>query len=80
MIKLTVHAAEMLIERQISMEWVISAIERPDRCLADPRRPELTRSYRAIAAADGRVLRVVHRPDFGDILVVTAHFDRGAKL
>ena len=45
----------------------------------DPRDPTLTRSFKAIPNFGHRVLRVVHRPDGDDILVITAHLDRGAS-
>jgi hypothetical protein len=80
MIKLTGHAEEMVADRGIDLAWVFTAIENPDIRSADPRDPNLTRSYRKISAADGRILRVVHRLDGDDILVITAFFDRGMKL
>jgi hypothetical protein len=80
MIKLTTHAADMLSERGIAFESVVAVIEQPELRSADPLDPALTRSYGKIPAAGGRVLRVVHRPDDSDILVITAHFDRGKKL
>jgi hypothetical protein len=80
MIKLTTHAEEMIADRGIALAWVVSAIEAADSRAVDPRDPSLTRSYRKISEADGRILRVVHRPDGADILVITAFFDRGMKL
>jgi hypothetical protein len=43
------------------------------------RDPSLTQSFKAIAEFGSRVLKVVHRADEEDFLVVTAYFDRGAK-
>ena len=65
--------------RAIEPDWVEATIAAPDRTKADPRNPSLTRSFQAVAAFANRVLRVVHQPDGDDILVVTAHFDRGAR-
>ena len=79
MIRLTKHAEEAIEKRSISLVWVIRAVTAPDRNTPDPRDPERTRSYKAIAEFGGRVLRVVHRPDNGDIVIITAHFDRGVK-
>jgi hypothetical protein len=76
---LTDHAERELRRRAIEPDWVRAAIAAPDRTEADPRDPSLTRSFKAVAAFGNRVLRVVHRPDGDDILVVTAHFDRGAR-
>jgi len=79
MLRLTKHASEAADERQIALAWVESAIASPDRVGPDPRHPDRTRSYKAIAESGGRVLRVVHRPAGEDTLVITVHFDRGAK-
>lgn len=79
-IKLTAHAEQMIAERGIKLAWVVAAIEYPDSRSKDPRDASLTRSYCKISAAEGRILRVVHRPNGADILVITAFFDRGMKL
>lgn len=79
MIRLTKHAREALFKRGIATDWIEAAISVPDRAERDPRHPERTRSYKAIAEFGGRVLRVVHRPDGADIIVITVHFDRGAR-
>ena len=77
-IRLSAHAEEMLEERGIAVAWVQEAVLSPDWSEPDPRDPALTRSFRVIPDAGGRVLRVVHRPEPPGIFVVTAHFDRGA--
>lgn len=64
--------------RQIALGWVEETILSPDRIETDPQHPERTRSYRAIALRKKRVLRVVHRADNDDIVVIIAHFDRRA--
>jgi Domain of unknown function (DUF4258) len=79
MIRLTEHAERELRRRAIAFEWVEAAIAAPDRAEQDPRDPALTRSFKAIPDFGHRLLRVVHRPDDDDILVITAHFDRGAS-
>jgi hypothetical protein len=78
-IRLTKHAEEAIAARGIDPAWVATAITAPDRSEQDPLRPELTRSFKAIAQAGNRVLRVVHRRDHSDIVVITVHFDRGAR-
>jgi uncharacterized protein DUF4258 len=78
-IRFTKHAEEALALRRIEREWVISAVDAPDSTEPDPRRPGVIRSYKAIAAAANRALRVAHRPDGSDIVVITVHFDRGAR-
>ena len=78
-LRLTAHAAEMIEARGIALEWVMYATLEPDWSEPDPRDPALTRSYRSIQAAEGRILRVVHRKDGDTTIIITAHFDRGAK-
>ncbi|HUC17774.1 MAG TPA: DUF4258 domain-containing protein [Acetobacteraceae bacterium] len=76
---LSIHAAEGLKVRNLQLDWIEHTIRAPERTGPDPRQPDLTRSYRVIPEAGGRVLRVVHRLHGDDILVVTAFFDRGAR-
>jgi hypothetical protein len=78
MIILTKHAQEAVDVRKIEPAWIEAALRAPDFVETDPRRPERKRSHKAIAEFGGRVLRVVHRPDGDDIVVITVHFDRGA--
>ncbi len=78
MLRSTRHVERRILERRLDPEWIEATIDRPDWARSDPD-PALTRSFRAIAAAGGRVLRVVHRAEGTDIMVVTAHFDRSAK-
>ena len=79
MIRFTKHAQEALDKRNILVEWVERALQAPDRTGPDPRYPDRTRSYRAIPERGGCVPRVVHRPEDSDIIVITVHFDRGAR-
>jgi len=78
-IRFTVHAREMIEEREIDVAWIADAVATPDWTDQDPQDRSLTRSFRAISAAGGRVLRVVHRDNQDDRLIVTVHFDRGAR-
>ena len=66
-------------DRHIERAWVDATVETPDWTEHDPNFPERTRSYKVIAEFGGRTLRVVHCPDADDIVVITAHFDRGAR-
>jgi len=78
-IRLSKHAQEALDERKIAFDWVQRTLAAPDYSTVDPNDASLIRSFKAIDEAGGRVLRVVRRPDGTDILVVTVHFDRGAR-
>jgi hypothetical protein len=73
------HANEQIEDRRIERNWVEIAVITPDWTEADPDFPDRTRCYKAIAAFEGRVMRVVHQREDDDIVVITAHFDRGAK-
>jgi hypothetical protein len=79
MIGLTKHAQETIGIRSIAFAWIEGAVSSPDFVEADPRYPARTRSYKAIAEFGSRVLRVVHRPEGDDIVIITVHFDRGAQ-
>ncbi len=47
--------------------------------MPDPRHPGVELSFKAIPERGGRILRVAHRPDGADVIVLTAFFDRGVK-
>ncbi len=79
MIRLTKHAREAIDVRKIDVAWIEAAISSPDFVDTDPRYQERKRSYKAIAEYGGRILRVVSRPEGDDIVVITVHFDRGAR-
>lgn len=79
MIRYSKHAREAMSSRGISAEWVESAIMFADRRERGPKHPERTRSFKAIADFGDRILRVVHRPDDANIVIITVHFDRSAK-
>jgi hypothetical protein len=79
MIRFTAHAIEQIGERQIEHEWIEATISGPDWTMTDPNFADRTRSYRSIPGSGDRILRVVHTPSGDDIMVITAHFDRGAR-
>jgi hypothetical protein len=76
MIKLHDHAVRRLAERHLQRAWSRLPSRRPTR---PPLIPMTTQAFRAILEARGHILRVAHRPDSDDILVLAAFFDRGAK-
>ncbi len=80
MIRLSKHISDEMQGRGISIGFIERTLASPDRVTPDPVQPGLSRAFRAIAEFGGRVLRVVHRPEGPDTFVVTAHWDRGAKL
>ncbi|WP_240757115.1 DUF4258 domain-containing protein [Roseicella aquatilis] len=78
MIRPTTHATERMQQYGIAWAWVLRAVTAPDRRVPDPR-PGITRSFRVIPERGGRILRVAHRPEGDDALVLSAHVDRGAE-
>ena len=78
MIRYRPHAEEAIRARGLAREWVEAVVTQPDWTEIDPRHPERTRSYKAMDALDGRILRVVHWLEGADVVVLTAHPDRDA--
>jgi hypothetical protein len=79
LIRFSKHAREAIEMRDIALHWIEATVSAPDSVEPGPRYPDRMRSYKAIIERGGQVLRVVHRPDGDDIVIITAHFDRGAK-
>ena len=73
---LTDHAGKVLEERQILAEWLERTLNDPTMTEGDPADESLERRYRAIAEADGRVLRVVINASVEPVRVVSVFFDR----
>jgi hypothetical protein len=80
MVMLSKHTTDEMEGRSILLSYVEAALTSPNRVVQDMTDPALSRSYQVIPEFRNRVLRVVHRPDGDDIFVVTAHWDRRAKL
>lgn len=73
------HTESEMAGRGILPAYIDAALASPDWTAPDPTRPGVTRSFKAIPAFGGRVLRVAHRPQGDDVFVITATWDRGAK-
>ena len=72
--ELSLHAQDMLTEREIREEWLWQTLSVPDGTFsADDGTIHYTK---AIAERDGRVLRVVTNPDVDPQRIVTVFFDR----
>ena len=57
---LTVHAAKVLAERKIPLEWVARVLAAPTTTELDRQNPELRHALGHIAEYGGRVLCVVY--------------------
>jgi len=80
MVRLSKHTTDEMEGRGILLSYIEAALTSPDRVVPDMTDPAPSRSYKVLREFGNRVLRVVHRRDGDDIFVVTAHWDRGAKL
>jgi hypothetical protein len=75
-IEFTAHAKEMLIERNISREYVYLAINEPRNI--EKKEDGTTHYLKSIKENEGRVLRVVTESTNQIIKVITLFFDRRA--
>jgi hypothetical protein len=66
-------------ERGLERHWVDHAVFDPDWQAPDPNDPDVRRHFRTIPERDGRVLRVALVETAGEILILTAFFDRRAR-
>jgi hypothetical protein len=74
--ELTAHAAKVITERGIRLEWVARVLEQPTRIESDSVDPTLRHALARIPEYGERVLRVVFVERTEPWLVVTAYFDR----
>lgn len=74
--RFTLHALDVLQEREISKDWVQRVVDDPGLLLPDFADPALVHALAPIAERDGRVLRVVYNQEVDPVRVVTAFFDR----
>jgi hypothetical protein len=76
---LSEHAAHVLHERSISIEWVKAVLHSPARIEPDREDSALVHALRPIEEFGGRVLRVVYNPARKPPVIVTVFFDRSQK-
>jgi hypothetical protein len=72
----SLHALDVLEERQITKDWVQRVVDHPVLVMTDSVDPNLEHALAPIPEREGRVLRVVYNHDVDPIRVVTAFFDR----
>ena len=77
--ELTAHAATVVKERAIDVEWIGRVLAQPERTQADRADPLLTHALGRIDERNQRVLRVVYNASANPLRVVTAYFDRGQR-
>jgi hypothetical protein len=72
--ELSLHALNMVVEREIMEEWVWRALRSPDRTFSEN---DGTIHYiKAIVERDNRVLRVIVNPGVDLQRIITIFFDR----
>jgi len=76
---LTGHAAFVIAEREIRIEWVERVFARPERTQPDRSDPDLKHALGRIEEFGGRVLRVVYNDVTTPKRIITAYFDRTLK-
>ena len=74
--QLSEHAREILVRRNISVEWLEFVLSSPESILQDRIDPDLEHRLATIAECENRVLRVIINPQVEPPRVVTAFFDR----
>jgi hypothetical protein len=77
--ELSAHAAAVISERNIDIEWVERILASPDLIEHGKVAAELTSALGKIVERDGRVLRVVYNASVEPLRIVTVYFDRGLR-
>ena len=76
---LTLHAAMVIAERGIALEWVARVLASPQVTEIDKHDPELRHALATIPEHGSRVLRVIYNENSEPWRIVTAFFDRNQK-
>ena len=74
--KLTLHAKQMIEEREISMKWIEQALDSPNKVEQDKKDRDLKHYLRRIVENNDKILRVVINNKADPIKVIMAYFDR----
>ena len=78
-LEFTKHAAQVMAERAVSVEWVERVVSKPKLREPDPNDPEVERFFCPIPERDDRVLRVAVNTRVSPWRVVSVFFDRNMK-
>jgi hypothetical protein len=76
---ITKHAAEVIAQRGISLEWVERVLKKPQKVEPDAEDPALRHALARIPEHGDRVLRVIYNEFAEPWSVVTAYFDRSLR-
>ena len=77
-VRLTEHAEEMLVERNLEPFWIERVLASPLWTEPDPAKPFVIRAFAPINEMGDRILRVAYTDRGGERVVLSVHFDRRA--
>jgi len=77
--ELTRHAEKMMLERELTVEWLERGLESPENVEVDMKDPALEHRLVRIPEFGSRVLRVIINKETTPQRVVTVYFDRTVK-
>lgn len=73
---LTEHARRRIIQRGISLEWIVRVLESPEQEEPDEEDPELYKAWGHIPESGDRLLCVVYNETTEPWRIVTVYFER----
>lgn len=76
----TAHAKTVTLERQLELDWIERVVRNPDWREHDPTGPPTERRFCRIAEREDRILRVICLETEAEIRIITAFFDRNARM
>jgi hypothetical protein len=79
-LELTLHASHVARERQIHIDWIVAAVKQPEKVLVDLSDHRLSACYRRVPEFGNRVLKVVCDLNRHPPRIITAYFDRSARM
>ena len=77
--QLTCHAQTVIVERELSIEWIKITLASPEKVEADKYDSQLIHVLKHIPEYGNRVLRVVYNSVSTPKRIVTTYFDRGQR-
>lgn len=78
-VKFTNHAKQRIESRNIEESWIEKIVSNPILTDTDSKNENLIHYYGRVDETGDRILRVVGKTLNGDILIITAFFDRGMR-
>lgn len=76
---LTEQARKRIIQRRISLNWIIRVLENPEHEEPKPEDPQLYKAWGYIRESGGRVLCVVYNETTEPWRIVTVYFERAFR-